>query len=254
MNPRIIKWKLDPAAIFRDLSMLPDSWQADVLRSTDTRIILLCSRQTGKSTVCAVMALHQALCRPKSLVLMFSPSLRQSTEIFSKTTGFYHDLGEPVPFSRKTETKLVLSNKSRIISLPGSHETIRGYSAPDLILVDEAAMVDDSLFVGVSPMLATSRGGRIVLISTPFGRRGFFHDQYESGAGPWSRVVVKAEQCPRISAEFLEEQRQLLGDRWFRQEHCCSFEETIDQVFDTESVMRMQVLNPRDKDLQVVRF
>lgn len=254
MDPRLTRWTIDPAAMFRDLNMVPDEWQSRTLRSMDDRVLLLCSRQTGKSTTCAVMCLHQAIIHPASLCLMFSPSLRQSTEIFTKTVGFYHDLDEPVPAVRKTETKLVLSNKSRIISLPGSHETIRGYSAPDLIIVDEAAMVDDSLFVGVSPMLATSRGGRILLISTPFGRRGFFHDQYESGVGPWTRVVVKANQCPRISADFLEEQRQLLGDRWYRQEHECSFEETIDQVFDTESVMKMLVPHERDKDLQVVRF
>ena len=193
MDPRLTRWTIDPAAMFRDLNMVPDEWQSRTLRSMDDRVLLLCSRQTGKSTTCAVMCLHQAIIHPASLCLMFSPSLRQSTEIFTKTVGFYHDLEEPIPAVRKTETKLVLSNKSRIISLPGSHETIRGYSAPDLIIVDEAAMVDDSLFVGVSPTLATSRGGRILLISTPFGAADFSTTNLNRasvpGRGSWSKPV-----------------------------------------------------------------
>ncbi len=39
--------------------------------------------------------------------------------------------------------------------------------------IDEAARVSDELYRAVRPMLATS-GGRIVLLSTPFGKRGFF--------------------------------------------------------------------------------
>ena len=42
---------------------------------------------------------------------------------------------------------------------------------------------------------------------------------------------MTAEQCPRIPADFLAEERQALGERWFRQEYLCSFEDAVDAVF-----------------------
>ena len=62
----------------RQLGFEPDERQAEVLRSTAKRGILNCSRQWGKSTVTAAKALHRVLTRPGSLVLVASPSKRQS--------------------------------------------------------------------------------------------------------------------------------------------------------------------------------
>jgi hypothetical protein len=78
-------------------------------------------------------------------------------------------------------------------------------------------------------MLAVSQG-RLVALSTPFGKRGWYHDEWH-GDGAWQRVKITAEQCPRISPEFLAEERRALGERWYRQEYLCSFEDTIDAVF-----------------------
>ena len=78
-------------------------------------------------------------------------------------------------------------------------------------------------------MLATSRGA-LACLSTPFGKRGWFYDAWAADQ-PWERVRVTAPDCPRIPAEFLWEERQALGDRWFRQEYECSFEEAVDGVF-----------------------
>ena len=72
---------LDPAEVFRRAVGEPDSWQAKVLRSGAPRILLLCARQTGKSTPTAALALYEALYRAGALVLLVSPSLRQSQEL-----------------------------------------------------------------------------------------------------------------------------------------------------------------------------
>ena len=243
-------WWGDPSLMMADCGLTPDPWQAEVLRSSSTRILMVCSRQSGKSTTVACMGLHQAICHPGSLVLMFSPSLRQSGELYRKTLGFYRDLGRPIPAVQETATTLDLSNGSRIVSLPGSHETIRGFSKPALIVVDEASMVADSLFVGAMPMLAASPGGRLVMLSTPFGERGYFFEQFTGDNPIWERYKVTAEQCPRISPEFLEEQKLTLGERWYNQEFMCSFEEAMGQVFSTASIERafdsdMEVWYPR---------
>jgi hypothetical protein len=132
-----------------------------------------------------------------------------------------------------------LANGSRIISLPGDEETIRGYSGVRLLVVDEAARVPDDLYRSVRPMLAVSQG-RLVCLSTPFGKRGFFHGEWH-GSATWERVKITADQCPRIKPEFLEEERQALGDRWFRQEYFCSWEEALGAVFSHDAIMRALV-------------
>jgi Terminase large subunit, T4likevirus-type, N-terminal len=220
---------LDPAAIMERAGMPPDPWQVRLLRSKAERTLLLCSRQSGKSTVTAAMALHEVLFHPKSLVLLLSPSLRQSQELFRKVTDFRNRLGEPIPVAEESALRVELKNGSRIVALPGTEETVRGFSGVRLLVVDEAARVDDPLYYAIRPMLAVS-GGRMVCLTTPCGKRGFFYNEW-TGVGSWDRVKVTASECPRISEKFLAEERTSLGERWFLQEFCCSFEENEGGVF-----------------------
>jgi hypothetical protein len=121
------------------------------------------------------------------------------------------------------------------VSLPGKEETVRGYSGVTLLVIDEAARVADELYYSVRPMLAVS-GGRLIALSTPFGKRGWWYHEWTEGEG-WERVRVTAEQCPRIPARFLAEERAALGDWWYRQEYGCEFVETTGQLFSSESVL-----------------
>jgi hypothetical protein len=224
----------DALAIMRAGRLPPDPWQAALFQAEAARVLMLCARQTGKSTVAAALALSAALPRP-SLVLLLSPSLRQSQELFRKVLELYRPLDATVPTDQESALRLELMNGSRIVSLPGTEETIRGYSGVRLLIVDEAARVPDALYYSVRPMLAVS-GGRLVCLSTPFGTRGFFFHEWTTGEG-WHKVKVTAEQCPRISQEFLAQERQSLGEWWYRQEYLCEFVETADQVFRYEDVM-----------------
>src|SRR5205814_6714785 len=64
-----------------------------LLRSRAKRVILNCCRQWGKSTVTAAMAVHRAATQPGSLVLVASPSGRQSGEFLLKARPFVRMLG-----------------------------------------------------------------------------------------------------------------------------------------------------------------
>ncbi len=226
---------LDPVTLARWAGLDPDPWQRDVLRSRDRQTILLCSRQSGKSTVSAVMAVHEAAYRDAALVLLLSPSLRQSQELFRKCLDTYHALGRVAPPSAETKLTLELDNGSRIVSLPGKEATIRGFSGVTLLIVDEASRVPDALYQSVRPMLAVS-GGRIVLLSTPFGRRGFFFREWTEGGPGWQRVQVTAHDCPRIPADWLAAERERIGAWWHDQEYLCRFVDTDDQVFGSELI------------------
>ncbi len=227
---------INPVKFAQSLGIHPDPWQADLLLASDKRIMLNCSRQSGKSTITAIMALHHALNVPGSLVLVLSPSLRQSGELFKKVIGFYRDRGKPIPSDIETTLTLQLRNKSRIISLPGKEQTVRGFSGVSLLIIDEAAQVADELYYSVRPMLAVSQG-RIILLSTPFGKRGFFFNEW-TGANSWKKIMITADQCPRISQDFLDEERLALGDWWFQQEYYCIFGDNLTSVFRWEDIQR----------------
>jgi hypothetical protein len=203
-----------------ELGLSPDPWQQQFLRSAAQRQLLLCTRQAGKSTTTAVLALHEALYTPRALVLLLSPSLRQSQELFRKVLATYNSI-KSIPSTMESALRLELENGSRIVSLPGKEETVRGFSGVTLLVVDEAARVSDDLYYSVRPMLAVS-GGRLVCLSTPFGKRGFFFNEWEEGQN-WERIQITAHDCPRISDEFLDEERHALGDYWYRQEYLCEF-------------------------------
>jgi hypothetical protein len=226
----------DRVEFARLLGLEPDEWQRRLLSSNAPQVLINCGRQTGKSTIAATLALHQALSSPASLVLVLAPAERQAKELFSKVTAFYRGLGYPIPADSYRKLGMELKNGSRIEALPGTEKTVRGFSAVDLLLVDEASRVSDELYHAVRPMLAVS-GGRLLMLSTPFGKRGEFYEAWENGANAWERYEVPASQCPRISEEFLASERRAMPERVFRQEFLCEFTETDDQVFSHDLVM-----------------
>ncbi len=229
-----LRLALDRSSFARRVGVEPDPWQEQLLRSPSSRVLLNCSRQSGKSTISGVLALHRALYHPGSLVLCLAPSERQSKELFGKIAGFYRRLHDAPPPESDRKLGMALPNGSRVEALPGSEKTIRGFSGAALLLVDEAARVDDGLYYSVRPMLAVS-GGSLMMLSTPWGKRGAFFKEWTEGAG-WERYEVRARDCPRITPEFLEEERRNMPAPWFKQEYECQFVETEDQVFAYDDV------------------
>jgi hypothetical protein len=232
--------KGDAVLMARRAGLVPDGWQADLLRSAAKQMILLCSRQSGKSTITSIVGLHTALYQENSLVLLLSPSLRQSQELFKKLKDFYNAIQTPLLPQPVEESSLRIefSNGSRVVSLPGTEQTVRGFSGVALLIIDEASIVEDALYQSVRPMIATSNG-KVVLLSTPRGKRGFFYDVWTNGGNDWHRTRITAEECPRISAEWLANERKTIPDFWFRQEFLCEFVETADQLFNFEDIQAM---------------
>jgi hypothetical protein len=231
-----LRLALDRAAFARSLGLEPDPWQKNLLHTRSDRVLLNCCRQSGKSTMSGLIALHRALYHPGSLMLCLAPALRQSQELFAKVLGFYRDLGRPIPAQAERKLSLELENESRIVTLPGTDKTIRGFSGAAHLIVDEASRVADELYFAIRPMLAVS-GGSLMMLTTPHGKRGVFYEEWTGGRG-WERYEVPASECPRIPEAFLEEGREALPSWVYRQEYECSFEETEDQVFTTDMIDR----------------
>jgi Terminase large subunit, T4likevirus-type, N-terminal len=216
-----------------------DPWHEKVARSSAKRVLLCCSRQAGKSTCVSVLAAHRALFRPGSLVLCLAPTQRQSGELFRKINALLPH-GER---SLDSQSTLELGNGSRILSLPGRHDSIRSFSAVNLLCIDEAAFADDDLFAAVSPMLAVSNG-TLIALSSPNGKRGWFYEQFINESPLYEHVKVTAEQCPRISAAFLESERASMTPAKFASEYQCVFGDAehaaftgVDDIFSDEVEM-----------------
>lgn len=182
-------------------------------------------------------AAWQVMTRADQLVLLFSNSLRQSMELFRKVLKVYAQVEEGPKRTDDNSYSLTLDNGSRVLSLPGSEESILGYS-PNLVVLDEAAVVSEKFFRAVNPMLAVSHGSLIVA-STPRGKRGFFWEVWkkrEEIGTQWKTFSVDAEQCPRIDKKFLEQQLELLGPDWFDQEYHCKFLEVSGTLFSDDMI------------------
>lgn len=221
---------LNPVKLSQQAGIDPDPWQEDFLLSNDKRVIMNCSRQSGKSTIVAVKAVHSALYEPRSLQILLSPGQRQSKELFDKCRDVYDRIGKPVISESESALQMRLRNGSRIVSLPGNAGRVRGFSGARRIIIDEAAWVPDDLYRAVRPMLAVSDGD-LIAMSTPNGKKGWWYEAWTDQAQNWKRYEIPATMCPRISPEFLEEERNTQPEWWVLQEYFCQFTEDGQSIF-----------------------
>ena len=216
----------------------PDAFQRQLLETDARQVILKCSRQWGKSSVTALKTILVATGGAQRVVVVMSPSARQSGEFLLKVKSFLAAAGMPkLPTDGVNPMSVLLPNGSRIVALPGVEATMRGFSAVDLLVIDEAAQVRDEQYLAAGPMLAVKNGALWVL-STPYGARGFFWKEWEMGGEGWLRLEVKATDCPRLSAAFLERERLRIGPDWYRQEYLCEFVGAEDGPFRDELLQR----------------
>ena len=120
---------------------------------------------------------------------------------------------------------------------------LAGHFFCDLLVLDEASRIADDLYRAVRPMLAVS-DGKMVALTTPWGKRGFFYSEWTRGEG-WERVKITAPECKRISEAFLEGERRALPESWYRQEYLCEFSENENGVFRYDQVQFWRPCAPK---------
>lgn len=229
---------------------LLDPWQLNYLRSTERFRIVNASRQSGKSSLFALEAYHTAVTNRDALVLIVAQQrqsdedIRKARQIHKAYEGYLqqrHKGKIDIDLITDNKTSMEFAHGSRIISLPGN-EKVRGYSAPTLVIVDEAAYLDDEVFASLEPMLEVGKG-RLVLGSTPKGSGGFFHHEWKSAR--YQRFEVPWSMCPRISKESIDEKRLVYGDVYVKQEYECQFLEDLTSLF-SESALRASLDDNED--------
>lgn len=229
----------DASSLMRAAGYEPDPWQQKLLQSTPHRGLLLCSRRAGKSLCAAVLALHRAVTQPGTETVLLSASQQQSSELLRTVRSVHLDASIELTTEQDSARSLAVGHpgarESRIISLPALPRSVRGYTA-DLLVIDEASFLEPEMYEAALPLIAT--GGDLLALTTPAGRVGWFHSAWtdETAFPGFDRIKVTAEDVPRISRTFLDEQRQQIGERAFRQEYLCEFEDAISSMFRSEHI------------------
>ncbi len=195
----------------------PLAWQEDYLLYSSTHDgCVLKGRQVGASTSAGVIAIRTARYVAGAFCAIVSPSQKQSTEVKERAKQGVLRLGDHL--IKDNSSELGFANGSRIISLPGTAKSVRGWSC-DLLVIDEAAFLDEETYLAARATVAT--GGRVIVQSTPNGPYGPFYDAWEAaGTDPaWKRYRVSSEEVPTIKKEFLARERSVLGKDEYAQEY-----------------------------------
>lgn len=228
---------LDPVAFARGRGFIAEPWQSKLLRSTARRIVVPCSRQVGKTETTSYKSLHGALNNPGRDVLIISPSQRQSIEMLLRIKSIYRGMRAAPRLVKDNDSEMVLPNASRVISLPGTEGTVRGFANVKLLVIDEAARVDDEVFASVLPMVGSD--GQILALSTPWGQRGWFYELAEEAPrNGWEKHRVTVYDSGQWSPERIAEVRASVGKFVFASDYEALFQDTDDQLFSTEDVRR----------------
>jgi hypothetical protein len=233
-----LRMALSPTVFAERCGIVPDPWQREVLESSSERVILLCSRQAGKSLTAAMLVTHRAIYMPDSLILLIAPTRAQSGEMLRTIRDVLHRSGIEATTARDNMRTLEFVNGSRIVIVAADSGTLRGYSSVDVLLFDEVGWIGDDVVDAASPMLAISQG-RTIMLSTPNGARGRFYETWEHGSSNWHRVSVTADQVSRIDPDWLALERERLPESVYQSEYLCQFTEASGAVFREEDIEAM---------------
>jgi len=241
---------LDPTLIMRRAGLEPDEWQRSLLLSPRNRwyIVLCCRQGAGKTTAGAALLAHNAVAYPGSLSVCAAPTERQVKESMRRVHEMYAAArGESAREDDLLAMSLETSTGSRVVGISDVERTARGLAGVSLIVADEAARISPELYHTVTPFLSTT-GGRLVMLSTPWLRRGYMYQEWRDGGDEYERVRIDAYQCPRIDPAFLARERRTKPASWFAREYLAEWGSSSDAVFDPEMVERIV-----DPDLAVYR-
>ncbi|MCP8303887.1 MAG: hypothetical protein H3Z50_00205 [archaeon] len=230
--------KDDPVLFSRlILKFYPFDYQDRILEDESDRLIAICGRQVGKSTCSAIKLLRFAVTNPKTTSIVVSATLRQSMETFNKVLGFINSSILRNSVKRMTRTQIIFKNNSRIVCLPSGRygSTLRGLTV-HFAVIDEASFIYDEVIANaIFPMLTTTKG-KIWMLTTPWDRDHITYRCFNSK--DWSVYHFPSSKNPLIKEEFLDEQRQLIGEERYRLEYLAEF------VDDSRSYFPMTLLRP----------
>ena len=234
---------VDPVSFFKLVTGF-DPYPDQMRKLSDPKrvIVDISGRQTGKSLTWGVRAMWHTLLQG-GLAVVVSRTEQHAMEFFRKSVLHALELQEDLKglVRRQTLKMVEWDNSGRILCIPSRPESVRSYT-PDLLIIDEAAYVDDAVFVAARPALVKSRG-TLIVSSTPFGKRGKAYQYYRSERSSVYNTPVT--ECPGISEEELKGLRDdpTMTELEWRQEYLAQFIDEAEQYIPHELLLRCQRLS-----------
>ncbi len=230
------RYWLDPTATLRLVGITPYPWQKRLLESSHSQIQIMCARQSGKSMSMGCLVANALMVEVPCFAIVMAQNEEKSKEfLYKKVRPLLIAAGARFTPGGDLKTSLTLTNGSRVLAVAESEKGVRGYSDVNLLVLDEASRIPDETCMTCRPMLAASRG-RLVTGSTPFGKRGWFFEEWQRGGNDWHRESVTAADSPHYSKEFLAREKEAMGERWFAQEYENNFVDAVGSVFSEEDI------------------
>ena len=213
-------YQIDPVLWVREiLSITPTAWQETFLRSPrGSSILALTARQVGKTTTAAWGIAHAMLYVPGSLSVIACPAQRQSAEAVRRVREALIKTGAKL--ESDNVYGLELDNRSRVLALPGSDDSIRGLTVDGWIVADEAARLGEDIIAALRPMRARRPQARLAMLSTAWSRTDPFWTAWASDDPTWIHLKATVDQDPTLfPAAYLEQERRALGEHAFKREY-----------------------------------
>lgn len=203
--------------------------------------IILKSRQLGISTLSAGYSLWLMLFHKDKNILCIATKQDTAKNMVTKVKFMYHNLPSWLKIDAAEDNKLTLRlhNGSQIKATSASSDAGRS-EAVSLLLIDEAAFIDQIGEIWASAQQTLATGGGCIALSTPYGTGNWFHQTWvraEEGTNDFLPIKLPWFVHPERDQAWRDRQDELLGDpRMAAQECDCDFSTSGDIVFYPEYI------------------
>ncbi len=197
------------------------------------------SRQLGISTLCAGYSLWLMLFHKDKNVLCIATKQETARNMVTKVKFMYDNLPSWLKIPAEENNKLSLRlNNGSIIKATSANSDAGRSEAVSLLLVDEAAFINQIGEIWASAQQTLATGGGAIVLSTPYGTGNWFHKTYvaaESKDNDFLPIRLPWFVHPERDQSWRDRQDELLGDPRIAAQECdCDFSTSGDTVFYSE--------------------
>lgn len=217
-------------------------YQKNFILDKHKRKIWVSSRQVGKSWTIALLLCYKALSKKNGLSVCISVNSRSAAEIITKCKQFAESIkilsDGKIDYTASFDS-IKFSNGARVISLPSTADSLRGWSA-QCVCIDESAFVWhlDDIMQGIAPTLTRDKDAELILTTTPAGKNGPFYDLYSKAldSDDWYVQHTTIHDAINDGLEVdIESLKSLCPDPdIFKQEYECCFSNEFGSMLDIE--------------------
>ena len=203
--------------------------------------IVLKSRQLGLSTLSAGYSLWLMIFHKDKNILCIATKQETAKNMVTKVKFMFENLPSwlKVDASENNKLNLRLFNGSQIKATAASSDAGRS-EAVSLLLIDEAAFIDNIGEIWASAQQTLATGGGCIALSTPYGTGNWFHQTWtraEASENEFLPIKLPWYVHPERDESWRKRQDELLGDpRMAAQECDCDFSTSGDIVFYPEYI------------------